>query len=624
MNNFNRVQIYQGDVYSALHQIDDNFIDIAITSPPYWNQRDYGFDGQIGNETSPEEYIYKLEKIFDLLLIKLKTDGVFFLNIGDKYISKYGKTPLGFIPFKLADRMTKNGWELLDIIIWYKPNHMPSSVKNRFTNSYEPIFVFGKTDKNIYKSNESNILKINLQPTTFNHIAVFPEKLIESLLLKVQLPSSVNLLDPFAGSGTVLKAAQNLRLNCKTVLIEKNPEYIKIIQQRCQIPSENVIKIREDFTLNNYEVISDQLNLWFETSLDYSIKNINLKKGFLKVFDSKNDFYKILDDFKSKKIKYRYSPEAIFFIGCKEFDLQLILNVEKLNHLGYVIRNLIAVDRGKSWYPLFFIVDDNKKSNYLFNYKKLKIESKTKENKKWYDYDLRGVKVVDNLSKIKRNGIIIELFTRKNENKPSFALIKWEDGTTSKELIIDSQSTLEENLVIEEFNDKINVFEKCNLLESTDKLFVFSNGKFSHSKVYNGKFKELERKNWGASPGARASMEKIYFTVKRLYNVEQKLVSKYLNLKRIQKGISKSELTKLFPKSYKHTVGHWLRDDFGGSIPSLEDWEILKKILDIDENFSNYVCRKGIKLQTVSLSKVKPPDDFLEEGFIKKLNLLYK
>ena len=81
--------------------------------------------------------------------------------------------------------MTKRGWFLNDILIWYKPNHMPSSVKNRFANSYEPVFVLSKNKENYFteykerKQNYSNILKVNLQPTPYRHVAVYPEELVE-------------------------------------------------------------------------------------------------------------------------------------------------------------------------------------------------------------------------------------------------------------------------------------------------------------------------------------------------------------------------------------------------------------------------------------------------------------
>ena len=133
-----------GDVYAGLSFLKDDSISVAITSPPYWQQRDYNFDEQIGQENTPNEYIGRLIKIFNILKTKLKDDGVFFLNVGDKYLNKYGKSHLLQIPYRLAYHMVNDGWYLQDIIIWYKTNHMPSSVTDRFTNTYEPVFVFAK------------------------------------------------------------------------------------------------------------------------------------------------------------------------------------------------------------------------------------------------------------------------------------------------------------------------------------------------------------------------------------------------------------------------------------------------------------------------------------------------
>ena len=137
-----------------------------------------------------------------------------------------------------------------------------------------------------------------------------------------------------------------------------------------------------------------------------------------------------------------------------------------------------------------------------------------------------------------------------------------------------------------------------------------------------GKFKNEKRKNWGASPGARASLEEDYFSKRRLYNVDQVLVADYLNLKRKKKNLTKKELTEIFPAKYKHTVGHWLRKDFGGSIPIKEDWKILDKVLDLDKFFSNYVCKTALKLQTVSNGKYKLPEDFVRTNFLEKLSYL--
>ena len=102
IKNCQLIRLIHSDVYAGLNYLPDNSVDIAITSPPYWGQRDYGFIGQIGCEDDYKEYIGKLIAIFRVLKDKLKDDSVFFLNIGDKYIPRYGKSSLGLIPYKIA------------------------------------------------------------------------------------------------------------------------------------------------------------------------------------------------------------------------------------------------------------------------------------------------------------------------------------------------------------------------------------------------------------------------------------------------------------------------------------------------------------------------------------------
>ncbi|MEM3370310.1 MAG: site-specific DNA-methyltransferase [Candidatus Woesearchaeota archaeon] len=132
--------ILVGDVISRLKDIPDKSVNVIVTSPPYWRQRDYGIDGQIGNEKTPEEYINKMLEVADELKRVLTDDGAYFLNIGDKYVGKN----LQMIPFRLAIEMQKRGWAIRNVLIWRKTNAMPSSIKDRFSNVYEPIFLFVK------------------------------------------------------------------------------------------------------------------------------------------------------------------------------------------------------------------------------------------------------------------------------------------------------------------------------------------------------------------------------------------------------------------------------------------------------------------------------------------------
>lgn len=162
-------QIICGDALSVLKSFPDNYFQCCITSPPYWGLRDYGFPHQIGAESNLNDYITNLVEIFREVRRTLKSDGTFWLNIGDTYTSgnrtwrdtdkknpargmKYRPpTPEGLkskdligLPWRLALALQTDGWYLRSDIIWYKPNCQPESVKDRPTRAHEYLFLFSK------------------------------------------------------------------------------------------------------------------------------------------------------------------------------------------------------------------------------------------------------------------------------------------------------------------------------------------------------------------------------------------------------------------------------------------------------------------------------------------------
>lgn len=175
-------KIYQGDCLEVLKTFEDNSIDCCVTSPPYYALRDYGVDGQIGLEDSPEKYIERLTEVFMEVHRVLKPNGTLWLNIGDSYNSspKGNTSPSGIqsknygindktkdrankfktmlangikpkdligIPWMLAFSLRNAGWYLRQDIIWHKPNPMPESVTDRCTKSHEYIFLMSKSQK---------------------------------------------------------------------------------------------------------------------------------------------------------------------------------------------------------------------------------------------------------------------------------------------------------------------------------------------------------------------------------------------------------------------------------------------------------------------------------------------
>ena len=137
-----------GDALEMLRLVQSESIDTCVTSPPYYGLRDYGVDGQIGLEKTPEQYIERLSAVFNEVRRVLKNDGTLWIVIADSYKDK---SMLG-IPWLLAFALHADGWYLRDDIIWVKPNPMPESVRDRCTKSYEHIFMLSKSPQYYFDS----------------------------------------------------------------------------------------------------------------------------------------------------------------------------------------------------------------------------------------------------------------------------------------------------------------------------------------------------------------------------------------------------------------------------------------------------------------------------------------
>jgi site-specific DNA-methyltransferase (adenine-specific) len=133
--------IYQGDVLEVLQKMPSNCIQTVITSPPYWGLRDYGVDGQLGNEKTIDEYVEKMVLIFREVRRVLKDDGTLWLNLGDNFFKN--KQLVG-MPWRVAFALQEDGWILRSDIVWSKLNPMPESVRDRPTRSHEYIFLLSK------------------------------------------------------------------------------------------------------------------------------------------------------------------------------------------------------------------------------------------------------------------------------------------------------------------------------------------------------------------------------------------------------------------------------------------------------------------------------------------------
>lgn len=143
--------IHNCDCLTGLRDLPNNSVDCCVTSPPYYGLRDYGVDGQIGQEQTPEAFIDQLVKVFREVRRVLRPEGTCWVNIGDSYndLRKAGlksKDLIG-IPWMLAFALRADDWYLRQDIIWAKPNPMPESVRDRCTKSHEYIFLLTKSAK---------------------------------------------------------------------------------------------------------------------------------------------------------------------------------------------------------------------------------------------------------------------------------------------------------------------------------------------------------------------------------------------------------------------------------------------------------------------------------------------
>lgn len=170
------VEIHLGDVRSVLAGLSESSVQCVVTSPPYWGLRDYGVEGQLGLEATPEEYLSNMVDVFRAVRRVLRSDGVAWVNMGDCYAgagysnhentggalrtqggkqhhsSGTGLKPKDLVgmPWRLAFALQSDGWWLRSDVIWSKPNPMPESVTDRPTKAHEYVFLLTKSARYFY------------------------------------------------------------------------------------------------------------------------------------------------------------------------------------------------------------------------------------------------------------------------------------------------------------------------------------------------------------------------------------------------------------------------------------------------------------------------------------------
>jgi len=300
-------KVYWGDCRTSLKEMAASGIQVqsCITSPPYYGLRDYGHDGQIGNEQTPKEFIDNLVEVFACVWDVLKDDGTLWVNLGDSYynyrpgkgqrvvansiasqkasefehsakrgnkLEGYKEKDLMGMPWRLAFALQDFGWYLRQDIIWHKPNPMPESVQDRCTKSHEYIFLLSKNSKYYFDNkaiqepaenagkvsgsfkgrqggaeyhaqsggvgsdakeyeirNKRDVWTVPVKPYSGAHFAVYPQELVEPMILAGSRVGDI-VLDPFFGSGTTGQVAQNL--GRKWIGCELNKDYEELQNER--------------------------------------------------------------------------------------------------------------------------------------------------------------------------------------------------------------------------------------------------------------------------------------------------------------------------------------------------------------------------------------------------------
>lgn len=244
-----RSALFCGDVLHGLDHLRDSKIkvDCIVTSPPFYGQRDYGVDDQIGLEEHPQQYIDKLVRVFSKCWEVLSDTGSLWVNLGDTFWSgkgahkskeskqsarRFGLRPqdkpgdgkwarpkqLLLIPHRFAIAMQDSGWLVRNDNVWVKPNPVPDQVRDRCSISHEYVFHFTKARWYYFDQREvgrqvgsSTLPPLDtwVVPTargTGIHKASFSEELVRLPILATTPPEGI-VLDPFNGSGTSMVVA---------------------------------------------------------------------------------------------------------------------------------------------------------------------------------------------------------------------------------------------------------------------------------------------------------------------------------------------------------------------------------------------------------------------------------
>jgi len=382
-------KIINGDSRKMV-ELQDNSIHLVITSPPYWQLKDYGIEGQIGFHDSYESYINNLNLVWQECYRVLHNGCRLCVNIGDQfarsvYYGRYKVIPIREEIIKFCENV---GFDYMGAIIWQKVTtsnttgggvqmgSYPYPRNGILKLDYEFILIFKKLGDGPKPTKEQKELsKMTAEEwNTFfaghwnfagarqnEHIAMFPEELPRRLIKMFSFMGET-ILDPFAGSGTTLLAAKNLFRN--SVGYEINPEFIPIIKEKLKIHQEDVYEtthefIKQEHLTINFEEEIKKLPYIFKDPHTFN-KKIDVKKL---QFGSKIDKNSSTKRQKLLTVKEIISPEKIRLSN----DLTIKLLGIKENPVvnGKAKSFLIEKTKGKRVFLKYDSIKHDKENNLL-------------------------------------------------------------------------------------------------------------------------------------------------------------------------------------------------------------------------------------------------------------------
>jgi DNA modification methylase len=258
--------IVNGECVQTLRTMPANYFAACVTSPPYWQKRDYECEGQIGMELTPEDYVDALLAVFDEVHRVLKPDGSLWLNLGDSYaaggnggggslrkrrqqwrtiVGRRGwrKAPPGYkskdltlAPFMVAFALREAGWYLRQTIIWWRGVANEPNRLDRPASAHEYLFQLSKSEDSTVRDPgepwwSQSVWKIAASAGADGHPAPMPAELARRCIVAAAGPGEA-VLDPFGGSGTTGKVA--IECGRRACLIELNASYAALSDKRCE------------------------------------------------------------------------------------------------------------------------------------------------------------------------------------------------------------------------------------------------------------------------------------------------------------------------------------------------------------------------------------------------------